>query len=78
MSRASTGDVPPVDTAICTGERSMMAGMMKLDSSRFVDDVARDARGSGGRGDGGVHSRSSVAATTSQAPSMSVAANSRA
>ncbi len=32
-ARANTGAVPAVDTATVTGSRSMIAGMMKLDSS---------------------------------------------
>ena len=30
--RASTGDTPPVDMAICTGSRSIIDGMIKLHS----------------------------------------------
>jgi hypothetical protein len=32
ISRASTGEAPPVDTAATTGERSTIDGMMKLHS----------------------------------------------
>ena len=41
--RASTGDCPPEPTATMTGERSMIAGKMNVDSSRIIHDVDRHA-----------------------------------
>ena len=71
ISRASTGDVPPVDTAICTGERSMIAGMMKLDSSRSSTTLHGMRAALAAADTRALTARSFVAATASHAPSIS-------
>ena len=44
-----------MDTAICTGERSMMAGMMKLDSSRSSTTLQGMRAALAAADDGGIH-----------------------
>ena len=53
--RASTGAAPAELTATMSGERSMIAGKMKVESSGIIDDVDRNAARAGRRGDGRVH-----------------------
>jgi hypothetical protein len=70
--------VPPVEIAICTGERSMIAGMMKLDSSRSSTTLQGIRAPVATSETLAFTARSFVAATASHLPSRSEATNSRA
>ena len=74
-SRASTGAAPPVDTAITSGERSTIAGTMKLDSSTSSTTFTSTSRSRPAAATAALTARSSVAATASRTPCRCSVAN---
>ena len=76
--RASTGATPPLEIAITSGERSTIAGTMKLDNPASSTTLTRTCRSRAVAATRALTAGSLVAATTSVAPASCEGANSRA
>jgi hypothetical protein len=66
IQRASTGERPLLPIAIVTGERSTIAGMMKVQSCWSSTTLQKRLASSAAAATAMLTARSSVAATTSQ------------